>query len=52
MQQPNLQKALAELLIIRDSTAAMQALHRALSLYEPEVTIDTDYRQPADTLYS
>ncbi len=42
MQKPELQKALAALLTLRDSAAAEQALHRALSLYEAGATIDTD----------
>ncbi|MBM7454354.1 hypothetical protein HNR62_000178 [Oceanisphaera litoralis] len=51
MQQPDLQNALAELLIIRDGPAAMRALHRALSLYEAEATVDTDIIANLLTLY-
>lgn len=42
MQQPELQKALAELLTLRDSQAAEQALHHALALYDKGADIDTD----------
>lgn len=41
MQQPELQKALAELLAPRDKQAAEQALHQALGLYPAGATIDT-----------
>ncbi|MFP2770843.1 DUF2989 domain-containing protein [Oceanisphaera sp. KMM 10153] len=51
MQQPELQKALAELLIIRDSAAAEQALHRALSLYDAEATVDSEIIANLLTLY-
>ena len=40
MQSPELQKALASLLIARDKQAAEQALHRALGLYQKGQTID------------
>ena len=52
MQQPELQKALAELLLIRDSPAAMRTLHRALSLYEADATIDTGIIADLLTLYT
>ncbi|WP_158260079.1 DUF2989 domain-containing protein [Zobellella endophytica] len=41
MQQPELLKALAELLAPRDKKAAEQALHRALGLYQARQDIDT-----------
>ncbi|WP_445402360.1 DUF2989 domain-containing protein [Zobellella sp. An-6] len=40
MQQPDLQKALASLLVTRDKPAAEQALHRALGLYHKGQSID------------
>ena len=52
MQQPELQKELAELLIIRDGPAAMRALHHALSLYGADATIDTDIIADLLTLYT
>ncbi|MBL1378239.1 DUF2989 domain-containing protein [Zobellella sp. CGMCC 1.18722] len=41
MQQPELQKALAALLVVRDKPAAEQALHRALGLYGKGQDIDS-----------
>ena len=51
MQQPDLQKALAELLTLRDSQAAEQALHHALALYDKDADIDTDIIANLLTLY-
>ena len=51
MQQPKLQKALAELLLLRNSQAAELALHQALSLYGKNADIDTDIIANLLTLY-
>lgn len=42
MQEPELQNALAELIMLRDSARAEQALHTALSLYKKGDIINSD----------
>lgn len=42
MQEPELQNALAELVMLRDSAKAEQALHTALSLYNKNDELNTD----------
>ena len=51
MQSPELQNALAELLLLRDSAAAERALHHALSLYQPGDSLNTDIIANLLTLY-
>ncbi|WP_417614758.1 DUF2989 domain-containing protein [Oceanisphaera sp.] len=51
MQQPELQKVLAAFLLLRNSQAAEQALHHALSLYDQNAAIDTDIIATLLTLY-
>ncbi|ART79588.1 DUF2989 domain-containing protein [Oceanisphaera avium] len=42
MQEPELQNALGELLMLRDQPRAERAFHRALSLYKKDQEINTD----------
>lgn len=51
MQQPELQRALAQLLARRDPQAAEQALHRALGLYPAGAAIDTGIFADLISLY-
>ncbi|ART83540.1 hypothetical protein CBP31_13635 [Oceanisphaera profunda] len=51
MQDPELQNALAELLLLRDSDAAEQALHKALSLYHKGDALNPDIIANLLTLY-
>lgn len=52
MLEPDLQSALAELLMLRDIAAAEQALHLALSLYEKGDTVDSHIVANLMTLYT